>query len=395
MSKRKISVFFIFFLYTILLRNTTQAQLIGVELEPGRIDTLFELFALIRFDLCQGECYQFHYIESANRAPDFDYFEDSIYWTFKLGIHSTSRERNPYVCFPNLAGPDTIQMQQRIYNNIIKKWGYSGQGHKENYVIKCPPEAIFDADRYIVCVGETVTFSDSSRLVPDEWYWEFEGGEPSGYEGLEPPPIRYDVPGIYTARLRVSNSAGDDEMVKTSLIDVRDGPQQVGDRITEIREDFGEQVNLSPCSLGDIYTWTPEIGLSCADCPSPELLIGHTDRYMLTVQLEGQDCIDTCEYHILAQEVEETIWFPTAFTPNGDGVNDFFEGYGNHVEIEELRIFDRWGNLLYSRRGSEARWDGQAKGTPVNPGAYAFYAIYRKLYTQETDIISGEVSVFR
>lgn len=375
--------------------NQIQAQLIGIENEFGEIVKLDSVFGDSDFNLCQGECYQFYYLELEERTPGFDYLEDSIFWQFKLGEPNESMELNPYVCFNNLGGPDTIQLRHKIFNNYINKFEFSGQGHRATYVIKCPPEAEFDADRYIVCVGETVTFSDSSRLVPDEWYWEFEGGEPSGYEGLEPPPVRYDVPGIYTAQLRVSNSAGEDEMVKTSLIDVRDGPAQVGDRITEIREDFGEQVNLSPCSLGDIYTWTPEIGLSCADCPYPELLIGHTDRYMLTVQLEGQDCIDTCEYHILAQEVEETIWFPTAFTPNGDGVNDFFEGYGNHIEIEELRIFDRWGNLLYSGRGSEARWNGQAKGTPVNPGAYAFYAIYRKLYTQETDIIAGEVSVFR
>ncbi|MCX7877990.1 MAG: T9SS type A sorting domain-containing protein [Ignavibacteria bacterium] len=71
--------------------------------------------------------------------------------------------------------------------------------------------------------GQTVNFRDMSAGIPTSWNWSFPGGNPSS-SNLQNPTITYPNPGVYTVRLRVSNSHGSDSLAKTAYIRVR-GPQ--------------------------------------------------------------------------------------------------------------------------------------------------------------------------
>lgn len=68
--------------------------------------------------------------------------------------------------------------------------------------------------------------------------------------------------------------------------------------------------------------------------------------------------------------------FPTVFTPNGDGNNDFFQAYGEGVETFHLRIYNRQGVLCYETTSwQEARnrgWDGKIGGQPAPAGVYVW-----------------------
>jgi gliding motility-associated-like protein len=70
------------------------------------------------------------------------------------------------------------------------------------------------------------------------------------------------------------------------------------------------------------------------------------------------------------------IFPPTAFTPNGDGRNDYFEIIGRDVDAVLLQIFNRWGELVFdSERSGDFRWYGDANGEPCMQGNYPY--IYR------------------
>ncbi len=94
------------------------------------------------------------------------------------------------------------------------------------------------------------------------------------------------------------------------------------------------------------------------------------------------------------------IYFPNAFSPNDDGFNDHFNvlGNGNLVEVESLKVFNRWGDLVYSGNhlppAVSAGWDGKFNGRLVNPGVYVYLASVL-MHDGKTRQFSGSVSVVK
>jgi gliding motility-associated-like protein len=70
---------------------------------------------------------------------------------------------------------------------------------------------------------------------------------------------------------------------------------------------------------------------------------------------------------------EETVFLPDAFSPNNDGQNDELEVYSNFLESIELRIFNRWGEQVYSTTDINFKWDGTYKGKELTPDVYGYY----------------------
>jgi gliding motility-associated-like protein len=88
--------------------------------------------------------------------------------------------------------------------------------------------------------------------------------------------------------------------------------------------------------------------------------------------------------------------FPNAFTPNNDGRNDYFRPVVRGPMYEyELRIFNRWGELIYLGRDSKKGWDGRYQGEPVGVGTYVWWLTYKKMPGGNPNIIKGEVTVIR
>jgi gliding motility-associated-like protein len=70
------------------------------------------------------------------------------------------------------------------------------------------------------------------------------------------------------------------------------------------------------------------------------------------------------------------LYYPKAFTPNNDNLNDTFNvfGYAEFMSRFELKIFNRWGELLFATESLTEGWDGRYKGSPQPEGTYAFIA---------------------
>jgi gliding motility-associated-like protein len=72
------------------------------------------------------------------------------------------------------------------------------------------------------------------------------------------------------------------------------------------------------------------------------------------------------------------VFVPNAFSPNGDGVNDVFYPRGTGIfRVRNLRIFNRWGEVVFERSGFQANdptsgWDGRSRGTRLNPDTYVY-----------------------
>lgn len=95
------------------------------------------------------------------------------------------------------------------------------------------------------------------------------------------------------------------------------------------------------------------------------------------------------------------IYAPNAFSPNGDGRNDYFTLYGaaDWVQLNSLRIYDRWGALVFERLepalGSETDgWDGTIQGRTLPAGVYVYFAELSGP-AGETEVMNGEVVLLR
>jgi gliding motility-associated-like protein len=68
------------------------------------------------------------------------------------------------------------------------------------------------------------------------------------------------------------------------------------------------------------------------------------------------------------------LFHPSAFTPNGDNLNDVFDVYGQFITDFEMNIFNRWGELLFTTNTLGQGWDGSYKGNTMPEGTYTFVA---------------------
>lgn len=153
--------------------------------------------------------------------------------------------------------------------------------------------------------------------------------------------------------------------------------------------------SFTPANSQVIYTWTPPDGLSCVDCPNPDVIPPGTTTYTLTL-MDEDSCTGSAEITIRA-EGDKIIIAPNIISLSaGDPLNGVFEVYGNNaIElVETLVVYDRWGGQLYKREnidistGSFEGWNGRLNniGEKVNPGVYVWLAQVR--------FIDGEVINF-
>jgi len=97
---------------------------------------------------------------------------------------------------------------------------------------------------------------------------------------------------------------------------------------------------------------------------------GCTAREEIDLKLNGTDV----QYYI-----------PNVFSPNGDGINDYFTLFTAHGEVDQIelmQIYDRWGNRLFERKNftpsfESQGWDGSFRGRQMSTGVYVYHILYR------------------
>ena len=96
--------------------------------------------------------------------------------------------------------------------------------------------------------------------------------------------------------------------------------------------------------------------------------------YRLKALREGGECTETWS-NIVCVSFPPTLYFPNAFSPNGDGRNDVFNAIGLYAESFQLSIYNRWGILAFSTFSPNEGWDGKIKGMDAPEGVYVFKAV--------------------
>jgi gliding motility-associated-like protein len=149
-------------------------------------------------------------------------------------------------------------------------------------------------------------------------------------------------------------------------------------------------------SISGTYSWTPAEGLSCNNCPNPVAspLTDITYNVIYTDDI-GCSASDSVDISVLVTE-EVFCLFPDAFTPNNDNVNDIFKGICDGVDFIEMRIYNRWGELVFQESGSYplAGWDGIYKGREAPVEVYVYY-VYVEFFNGTNSSYIGNLTLIR
>lgn len=127
--------------------------------------------------------------------------------------------------------------------------------------------------------------------------------------------------------------------------------------------------------------WSDKKGLSCVDCKTPIAIPYAPEWYEIQVKYFEGRCTarDTAFIKIID---DNDVYIPSAFAPSSNYVdpilnvsNRTFMVYGNTILKAELRVFNRWGELMFhSKEANRIGWDGNYKGEPARLEVYTYYA---------------------
>ena len=145
--------------------------------------------------------------------------------------------------------------------------------------------------------------------------------------------------------------------------------------------------------------WFGNLDGNCPECLDQAVAPVITTGYSITVtSIDG--CIGEDAINI-SVEVNEDIYVPNIFSPNGDSRNDkLIIGAGSSIrEIISFTIFDRWGNAVFAARNFQAgdenyAWDGKKNGRVLNPGAFAYHLIAEAKDGKQI-ILHGDITLAR
>lgn len=174
----------------------------------------------------------------------------------------------------------------------------------------------------------------------------------------------------------------------TAPINVYSFPIDAG---SSILINSGETTQLNGTTSAPIYSWSPSFNVSNPTILNPFVTPNETTTYTLTAEENGCTLSDQVTIFI-----QESLLFPTTFSPNDDGANDKWEiGAIDLYPDCFVRIFNRWGQEIYQSTGySKAKaWDGtNNNGAPLAEGVY-FYVV--DLRDEEKQQFKGSITLIR
>ncbi len=122
------------------------------------------------------------------------------------------------------------------------------------------------------------------------------------------------------------------------------------------------------------YSWTATTWLDDPLIHNPISLPQNDITYTVRVS-NNFGCYDDASIRVHVFKIKPDLLVPNAFTPNGDGTNDIFKPIPIGMKsVDIFRVYNRWGQMLYSGSGNEAGWDGTFGGKKQETATYVWYA---------------------
>jgi gliding motility-associated-like protein len=270
---------------------------------------------------------------------------------------------------------NTAHTYLKSFSPVVVHWVESDKGCRDSITIPLTvhQNPIADFSYNNACVFDTIKFSDASSFVSNsisssKWILDPLDKRITGNVAKV-----YNSPGIKTISLIVTDTKGCKDSIAKNIT-VYSKPKAAFSWITTPLGGSNTLLKLNDQSTGAInWQWTDGMfNQSSGTAVDFNYSDSATVRVLLTVtNVEG--CMDT-SHQIIRINPVVILHFPTAFSPNGDLLNDLLQPEGvERVANYRLVIFNRWGEVVFQTKRSNEYWDGNFMGREMPAGAYPYY----------------------
>jgi len=335
-------------------------------------ERMFADFAPASSATCEGSPLDITYTGNAQNWATY-------LWDFDGGS-STATGQGPHQVSWSTAGPHTIRL-------TVQQSGCSSAEFTSTIQVNTQPQADFSASQLSGCTPVNVIFSDLSQKVAAgaAYSWNFGA---AGNSAVADPSVQFTAAGKYDVSLTVTNPGGCvSQKTINAFIDAWPLPVAAFTANPPETSMKNPIITFTSSSTGDSLTYAWNTGDNNT-YSSNQFVHTYADSGYYQVQLLVTNrfgCTDTYSNQIFISP-RYMLRIPTAFTPNGDGLNDVFQIRGNGVKAFSISIYDRWGTQVFFSNDIKESWDGLVKGEPANTGIY----VYHTYFKDENDEVSRE-----
>ncbi|MDD3877620.1 MAG: PKD domain-containing protein [Bacteroidales bacterium] len=217
------------------------------------------------------------------------------------------------------------------------------------------------------CEPLSVQFVDNSAPSIHFWSWEF--GDPTSTDNIstQQNPIHvYQTPGVYTVSLFVATTDNCEGVLTVpQMIEVYPNPVAEFSLSPSVTDEENALIFFYDESvLASVWHWDFGNSSSGTQNTSNSQSTSHyytsEGTYTISLMVESvHGCVDSTSKEVIIKP-SFTFYIPNVFTPDGDNINDYFQGFGTNIVEYSMMIFNRWGEMLYETDDYNIPWDGKS-----------------------------------
>lgn len=255
--------------------------------------------------------------------------------------------------------------------------------------------ADFTANVQTGCKSDTVYFTHNAYGGTTQWNWTLDNTAMSAQQN---PTLISKAFGQHDVKLAVYNGfCSDTATTQVTFLDhTVKAAFEVSDTLCPT-----DTLHFTDKSSSNTIAWTWNFGngvTSNLQAPPAQQYPMRSRQAAYTARLTAQNsynCMDTA-YKIITVLASCYIAVPSAFTPNGDGLNDYLQPM-NAFKADNMmfRVFNRYGQILFQTSDWTKKWDGRFNGTPQPSGTYVWMLDYTDRDTSKRVSLNGTVVLIR
>ncbi|MGG9961309.1 choice-of-anchor L domain-containing protein [Ferruginibacter sp. SUN106] len=223
---------------------------------------------------------------------------------------------------------------------------------------------------HTICFGQNIQLNGSGGL---SYFWS-----PASYldDARIATPTAKQLPGSISYFLNVTDINGCVSLKRDTTVITVTRPAIVNAG-TDTTLAIGQALPLFAKDINNIgftqYEWTPAYGLSNPAIANPVTTLDKDITYTVTARNSiGCQASDNIKIKVYKGP---DIYVPNAFSPNNDGSNDILKAIPAGIkDFHYFRIYNRWGNIVFTTGDSYYGWDGKINGSVQQNGTYIWIA---------------------
>ncbi len=332
--------------------------------------------------VCAGKCVQFQSVSTGFGIT-------AVEWNFQGGTPTTSTSPNPEVCY-NVPGSYAVSLKvtgaggdsTRVFTNAVTV--VNDLSCRPQFTVSIPDT---------ICAGDCANFAGSFTDA-DEINWTFVGGNPETSQASSPGIVCYNQVGTFPVIVEASNTSGAASPIVRNVVVLPRPGLNAGPDITV---NAGTAVTLNATIMGvpnptGNFTWQPFDLVDNFRNASVNTVPRETTTYIVRYKEQG-GCTTVDSVTVFVNFVS-AVGVPNSFSPNGDGVNDQLKVLGQGIANLDLRVFNRYGQLVFRTTDQSIGWDGTHNGKALNPATFVWVLDVRFAEGRQ-ERFTGDVTLVR